>query len=67
MQDIYFDPNYGKIYEELGEGTNHTFVYSDEYGKVSNMFLIRNIPDCIIDGVQYKDITTPYGYGGPID
>lgn len=66
MQDIYFEPNYGKIYEELGEGTNHTFVYSDEYGKVSNMFLIRDIPNCIINGVQYKDITTPYGYGGPV-
>ncbi len=66
MQDIYFEPDYGKIYEELGEGTNHTFVYSDEYGKVSNMFLIRDIPNCIINGVQYKDITTPYGYGGPV-
>ena len=60
MRDIYFEPNYGKVYEQLGEGISHEFIYSDEYVEISNMFIIRDIPDGIFNGkgvVFYENIS----------
>ena len=36
MKDIYFDKNYGKLYEHIEKGKAHIFEYEDENGKVSN-------------------------------
>lgn len=63
--DLYFDENYGKLYEKVEKGIATIFDYEDENGKISNQFLIREIPEKI-DGNSYYDLVTPYGYGGPI-
>lgn len=64
-KDIYFEENYGKLYENIEKGKIKIFKYEDKNGRLSNQFLIREIP-IKVDGQVYYDITTPYGYGGPI-
>ncbi|MCZ0873509.1 peptidoglycan bridge formation glycyltransferase FemA/FemB family protein [Peribacillus sp. AS_2] len=66
MQDIYFESNYGKLYERIENGTCEIFKYSSFLGNVYHMFLKRKIPLCVNDGKSYFDIVTPYGYGGPL-
>lgn len=63
--DLYLDKNYGKLYEKVEHGTQEIFEYEDENGKISNQF-IKRVIDTQIDNIQYFDIVTPYGYGGPI-
>ena len=63
--DIYFNAEYGKLYELIGEGKLEIFESQSDHGWVQNMFIKREIP-LIINGDRYFDITTPYGYGGPI-
>lgn len=62
--DIYFDKNYGKLYEHIENGKCEIFEYEDENGKITNQFIKRSIP--IKTEEEYFDIVTPYGYGGPI-
>src|SRR5699024_10815536 len=64
MPDIYFDSNYGKLYEKIEDGKSVVFEYEGEHGKIKHMFIKRQIPDT--DGETYYDIVTPYGYGGPV-
>ncbi len=64
-KDIYFDENYGKLYENIEHGKAKVFTYQDDNGKISNQFIMREIPIKINDYIYY-DIVTPYGYGGPI-
>lgn len=64
-KDIYFEPNYGKLYEKIENGKVKIFRYEDENGVISNQFIMREIP-IEVDEKTYYDITTPYGYGGPI-
>lgn len=63
--DIYFDENYGKLYEKIENGILEIFTYEDENGKITSQFLKREIPEKI-EGETYFDLVTPYGYGGPI-
>ncbi len=65
IQDIYFEKNYAKLYEKIEKGQAYEFTLENEYGKITNLFLKREIP-INIDGKKYYDIVTPYGYGGPI-
>ena len=65
MLDIYFEPEYGKLCELVDGGECAEFVLENEFGAVRNMFIKRPAP-YLIDGVQYFDIVTPYGYGGPV-
>ena len=63
--DIYFEPAYGKLYEtEDSQVVEYRFVC--EYGEITNLFLKRQIDIPLGDGVQYYDLVTPYGYGGPV-
>ena len=64
-KDIYFDKNYGKLYEHIEKGKAEIFEYEDKNGKVSNQFIIREIPIKVNENTYY-DIVTPYGYEGPI-
>ena len=34
--DLYFDKNYGKLYEKADQGKQEIFVYEDENGKITN-------------------------------
>lgn len=64
MLDIYFEPNYGKLYENIENGESVVFKHESAYGKIQHMFIKREIPTTI-NGKVYYDIVTPYGYGGP--
>lgn len=64
LRDIYFTDNYCKIYEENGDGVLETFHIKTRYGNLIYKFLKRKIKT--INNITYYDITTPYGYGGPI-
>ena len=67
--DIYFFPQYIKIYEQNGEGEGYCFVYYDsEDSYVLLPFIRRKINDLDIFkdlDETYYDIISPYGYGGP--
>ncbi|MBR7117522.1 MAG: peptidoglycan bridge formation glycyltransferase FemA/FemB family protein [Clostridia bacterium] len=64
MQDIYFAEEYGRLYEKCESGKAIRYVYDSEFGRVSHLFIKREIP--IKADKELYDITTPYGYGGPI-
>ncbi|TYS59863.1 peptidoglycan bridge formation glycyltransferase FemA/FemB family protein [Sutcliffiella horikoshii] len=64
-QDIYFNDNYGKLYENVENGKVKIFHYKCDLGEVENQFIIRKIPRRNVEEAYY-DIATPYGYGGPI-
>lgn len=65
MIDIYFEYDYGKLYEKIENGICDIFEFKCPYGRISHMFIKREIP-LYVDGSIYFDIVTPYGYGGPI-
>lgn len=65
MTDIYFEPNYGKLY---GGNENEYFKFYEfksSLGTVIHLFIMRKIP-LEINNQCYFDLVTPYGYGGPI-
>jgi len=62
--DIYFDKNYGKLYEKIEYGAAEIFRYENEYGVVENQYIKTIVPNNI-NGNTYYIISTPYGYGGP--
>ncbi|MBQ3133421.1 MAG: GNAT family N-acetyltransferase [Clostridia bacterium] len=64
MMDLYFNPNYAKLYENIS-GKSETFTFECEYGKMVNTFILRPVK-WKIGGEQYYDIVTPYGFGGPL-
>ncbi|MCL2623694.1 MAG: GNAT family N-acetyltransferase [Planctomycetaceae bacterium] len=63
--DIYFIPEYGKLFEHHDHGQWHKFEFDCAFGKVYYSFIVRPI---MIDDQETKhfDCITPYGYGGPI-
>lgn len=63
--DIYFCDAYPKLYEKIENGMAEKIVESNEFGTVVSHVIKREIP-IKIDGKQYYDLVTPYGYGGPI-
>ncbi|MCE7791182.1 peptidoglycan bridge formation glycyltransferase FemA/FemB family protein [Salipaludibacillus sp. CUR1] len=65
MKDIYFDTKYGFLYEEIEKGSCEEFKLNCQYGSVYHMFIKREIP-FNINNQTFYDLTTPYGYGGPI-
>lgn len=65
MLDVYYLPEYGKLCETMEEGECKTFDFKSKAGHIMNMFIKRPVP-WDVDGEQFFDIVTPYGYGGPI-
>lgn len=63
--DIYFEPDYAELYE-TEENRAVEYRFECEYGFITNLFLKRQIDIKLPDEVQYFDIVTPYGYGGPV-
>ena len=63
-EDIYFDKNYGKLYEKIEKGNSEIFKMQTENGVIINQYIKREIP-IKINNTKYYDIITPYGYGGP--
>lgn len=64
-KDLYFTPEYGRLYEPIEGGTLEVFSFSCPEGEVYYQYLKRPVP-YLVDGVQYYDAMTPYGYGGPV-
>ncbi|MCG7333056.1 GNAT family N-acetyltransferase [Salinicoccus roseus] len=65
--DIYFDYEYCKINEIIEDGKAVPYVFKSENGTIKYNFIQKKIPEN--DGLYekiYYDITTPYGYGGPL-
>lgn len=62
--DIYFTSAWGDVNRFIEKGKPQIFTYESEDGKITNQYIIREIP-ILIDGKQYYDIASPYGYGGP--
>jgi len=63
--DIYFQKEYGIVNEYIEKGTSQTYKFESNDGAIQSMFIVREIP-FLIDGKQYYDLVTPYGYGGPV-
>lgn len=64
--DIYFNENYGKLYETVENGKAIVYKLKTKDGIIHNQFIKREIPIELNDNNKYYDITTPYGYGGPV-
>ncbi|MBZ5202687.1 GNAT family N-acetyltransferase [Planomicrobium chinense] len=65
MPDLYFQENYGRLYEEVEKGKCENFSFRHPLGTVDHLFIKRQIP-FQISGQTYYDLVTPYGYGGPL-
>lgn len=63
--DIYYAPAYGKLYEAIENGEYIQYRFLSNFGTVVHPFIKRRVP-YLVDGKQYYDIVTPYGYGGPL-
>ena len=61
-KDIYFDINYGKLYETMENGKAEIFEYEDDNGKVSNQFILRKIPT-EVDGFNILILLLHMGMG----
>jgi serine/alanine adding enzyme len=64
--DIYFEEEYGKLCEIIEHGKAEIFEFISNEGKIRNLYIKRNLPKELDPDQKYFDITTPYGYGGPI-
>ena len=64
MQDIYFLPAYGRLNESIEGGRAQTYDFTCVHGRIQSVFIKRPIP-ILLEGEQFYDAVTPYGYGGP--
>lgn len=65
--DIYFQDEYGKLYEKSDCGNAEIFLFTCPHGRVKHQFIKREIPYQIRKSEKkWYDIITPYGYGGPL-
>ena len=65
-KDIYFDPRLGEIYARLEAGVFEEFLFENEGGQIRHQFIRRPILHGNPDLPALYDLTTPYGYGGPV-
>ncbi|RJQ30666.1 MAG: GNAT family N-acetyltransferase [Peptococcaceae bacterium] len=57
--DVHYYPEYCRLFAAEEKGEARMFVFQKEAGTVIYPFIMRRID-------EYCDITTPYGYGGPV-
>ena len=65
LRDLYSDKKYCQLYETIEEGICEEYEFKDKFGTIRHIFIKREIPLQHL-GRTYYDLTTPYGYGGPI-
>lgn len=65
VPDIYFLPEWGKLFQEHDKGKIDIFDYKCSLGNVYYQFIKRKIP-FKLKGVQYWDTVTTYGFNGPV-
>ncbi len=71
MYDIYFSPKYFIPFMNNGDGKPTALYFESVYGRVLHCFLTRDIAYDkyfvnILEKQRYFDISSVYGYGGPI-
>lgn len=65
-KDIYFDSRFGKINADLVNGEYREFLFEHALGTIRHHYVIRRIESQLSDGEMIFDLTSPYGYGGPL-
>lgn len=63
VSDIYYTSQYFLSAMKLDPGESLMFYYIDEEGEIAYPFIKRKIEG---HSIAYYDITTPFGYGGPL-
>ena len=63
LKSIYFDDKWALLQQEKDGGVAETYKYSDSACEVKYTYIKRKAG--VIHGVQYYDILTPRGMGGP--
>ncbi|MBT2570468.1 GNAT family N-acetyltransferase [Planococcus sp. ISL-110] len=63
ISDIYYTSQYFLSALKLDPGEALLFYYKDDDGEVAYPFIKRQVND---EDSHYFDVTTPFGYGGPI-
>ncbi|MBN8209787.1 peptidoglycan bridge formation glycyltransferase FemA/FemB family protein [Bacillus sp. NTK071] len=72
QKDVYFTPEYCEIHEKNGDGLAQAYLYEEGEDFVFYPYLLRDLTTLPhLRQVTQKygklyDITTPYGYGGPL-
>lgn len=66
-QDIYFTPEYYKLYEQRGDGKVQCFIFEDEGSVAIYPYLLNPISPLGYNlDMEYYDIQGAYGYNGVI-
>ncbi|MDM8542154.1 GNAT family N-acetyltransferase [Desulfococcaceae bacterium HSG9] len=64
-EDVYFFPEYARTFTSIEKGTSHLFIYEKDGNRFIYPFRLRKIPQ-IEQFSEWFDITSDYGYGGPV-
>lgn len=65
QQDIYFTPEYYRLYENIGDGMAHCFVFKKDGNIALYPFLINSVNKLGYElDDQYFDVQGAYGYNG---
>lgn len=69
LRDVYFESGYALVWQGHGDGRAMGAIWEEDGGRVLYVFLLRDLAtlsDVGAEAVGLRDITTPYGYGGPL-
>lgn len=64
MQDIYFTKAYAQVHASVERGQAEYWELDCPFGRIGYSFIKRKVETAL--GDDYYDITSPYGYGGPL-
>ena len=67
-RDVYFLPEYAQVWGTIEGGTSYLFVHANEVGVFLYPFRLRSLAEAVglEDFAGWFDITSDYGYGGPV-
>lgn len=65
LPDIYFLPDWGKLFQEHDGGEICVFEFKNELGHIYYQFIKQHLP-ANLGYDQYFDIITVYGFNGPV-
>ncbi len=71
QKDVYFTYNYFVPFKNNGDGEPILYCFGCDHGKVAYPFMLRDIAECEnlkgeIEKDAFFDISSAYGYGGPL-
>lgn len=62
--DVFYTPDYFQSALKLDPGEALLFYFKGQWGEVAYPFIKRKLKDD--EDLEFYDITTPFGYGGPL-